>query len=80
MDVWTDLTAIKSSFVYKGDIYLQDGKKGLLKMVNGKLQPMPGAKEFTGKRIAVFLPYSNNKILCGNKYRGFFLYDGQSTI
>lgn len=73
----------KASFVYNNELIVQDSKKGLLKMVNNELQPIPGGKFFTGehdKRISVFTPFGDTTgeetILVGNRKPEYFLYKG----
>lgn len=46
----------KASFVHNGELLVQDGEKGLLKMVNNTLQPVPGGEAFTGSRIVMLIP------------------------
>jgi signal transduction histidine kinase/DNA-binding response OmpR family regulator len=72
----------KSSFVHNGELLVQDGKKGLLKVVNDTLQPIPGGEFFAGTRISVFTPFSDKSgdktILVGNRKPEFFLYEDET--
>ena len=69
----------KASFVYKGELVVQEGKRGLLKVVEDSLQPMMEGEKFAGERIYIIGPYDNMSILIGTGTGKFFLYDGIKT-
>ncbi len=77
---------LKASFVHNGELIVHEDKRGLLKLVKNKLQPVPGGKFFTGEhatRISVFTPFSDSAgkgtILVGNRKPEYFLYEGGKT-
>jgi signal transduction histidine kinase/DNA-binding response OmpR family regulator/ligand-binding sensor domain-containing protein len=73
----------KASFVYNGQLIVQEGERGLLRMEKGGLQPVPGGEAFAGKKIYMMTPYdpgvSHQKMLIGTRTRGFFLYNGNTA-
>jgi signal transduction histidine kinase/DNA-binding response OmpR family regulator len=84
MKVWTTADTFKASFVYNGELIIQEGKRGLLKIVKDSLMPMPGGNRFAGKKIYMLVPYGldthGQTMLIGTRSRGFFLYDGKKAI
>ena len=73
----------KASFVYNGELIIQEAKQGLLKVVKDSLQPIPGGKAFAGEKIFMLVPFENNiksqTLIIGTRESGFFLYDGKAA-
>ncbi|MCP5052070.1 MAG: hypothetical protein GY940_33185, partial [bacterium] len=83
MAAWETADLFKASFVYNGELIVQEGERGLFRIVKDSLQPMPGGERFSGAKIAVAIPFANDddtqKILIGNRSNEFFLYDGKRS-
>ncbi len=63
------------SFSVNDEFYIREWEKGLCKVVNGKLELIPGGEQFALLRVYVMLPFDENRILIGTREKGFFLYD-----
>lgn len=73
---------ILKSFLCSDSIYIQQKKRGLLKISGNRLVPLPGGKTFEKTKIYMIAPFDagNGKrlLLVGTRHGGFFLYNGQS--
>jgi signal transduction histidine kinase/DNA-binding response OmpR family regulator/ligand-binding sensor domain-containing protein len=84
MKYWEADSTFRASFIYKGNLYIQQEGKGLMKLTKDSLALIPGGEIFADAaeeyRIYMMVPYghdlSNQKILIGTRNNGFFLYDG----
>ncbi len=63
------------SFSVDNTFYIREWEKGLCKVVNNKLELIPGGEKFALLRVYVMLPYDDTHILIGTREKGFFLYD-----
>jgi len=63
------------SFSVDNTFYIREWEKGLCKIVNNKLELIPGGEKFAYLRVYVMLPFDKNRILIGTREEGFFLYD-----
>ncbi|MCP4154841.1 MAG: hypothetical protein GY757_44375, partial [bacterium] len=73
---------IISSFVYKGNLFIQKGREGLFQVMNDSFKLLPGTKACAVAKIYMMAPYENEDsktILIGTRKKGFFLYDGQKA-
>jgi signal transduction histidine kinase/DNA-binding response OmpR family regulator/ligand-binding sensor domain-containing protein len=81
--VWPTPNSFKASFVFKGDFIVQELKKGLLKIVDDSMRPLPGTGLFSEKKIYPLVSQSNNSragtmaMVVSNQ--GLFLYDGEKV-
>ncbi|MCP5106741.1 MAG: response regulator [bacterium] len=67
------------SYVCNGDFFIKQDTIGLMKMVNDKLELVPGGEIFKDKKIYMMVPYDSHRLLIGTKKNGFYIYDGTKT-
>jgi len=70
-------SAFHFSFLVKNEYYVNDTKEGLLRYAMGKLYPLIGTEDLTGKEIWGILPLGD-KLLIATASEGNFIYDGNS--
>ncbi len=63
------------SFSVDNNFYIRDREKGLCRVVNDKLELIPGGEMFALLRVYVMLPFDDHRILIGTREKGFFLFD-----
>lgn len=84
MTVLTPVSRFKASFVHGDDLLVQDEEKGLLKLVNDTLVPVPGGTAFGVSRISMFTPFGGvageNTFLMGNRDSELSLYKDGTLI
>ena len=68
-------TLFHLSFSVNNEFFIREWGNGLCKLVNNKLELIPGGESFALLKIYTMLPYDDNKILIGTREKGFFLYD-----
>lgn len=81
MDVYEPAAgnSFKASFVLNGVLLVQEGGRGLLRMENSGLKPMPGGGAFGGKKLRVLVPYDERQtLLTGSRGEEFRLYNTAS--
>ncbi|UCH95373.1 MAG: hypothetical protein JSV88_00625, partial [Candidatus Aminicenantes bacterium] len=79
---WTSSSSFWNFFVHNGDFLVNEKNRGLLKMVNGSLQLLPGTELFKDHKIYFLAPYNKNKnreLIIGTQSIGFFIYDGKAV-
>ena len=68
--------------MHNGNLLVNEKNKGLLKIVNGSLQLLPGTGLFKNNKIYFLAPYDKNKareLIIGTRSIGFFIYDGKAV-
>ncbi|MCP5106805.1 MAG: hypothetical protein GY950_25705, partial [bacterium] len=75
---WTTTRTTRFHFSYacKGDFFIKQDKKGLMKMVNDELELVPGGEIFADKKIYMMVPYDFQNLLIGTRNNGLYIYDG----
>jgi len=68
-------TLFHLSFTVNDEFFIREWENGLCKVVDNKLQLIPGGEKFALLKIYTMLPYDEDKILIGTREEGFFLYD-----
>jgi len=63
------------SFTVNNEFYIREWENGLCRVVDNKLELIPGGEKFALLKIYTMLPYDDNRILIGTREEGFFLYD-----
>jgi len=63
------------SFSVDNQFYIREWEKGICKIVNDKLELIPGGENFAFLRVYVMLPFDDHRILIGTRKKGFFLFD-----
>jgi len=79
---WSTPHYFWSSFICNGDLFVHEKNRGLLKMVDGSLQLLPGTEPFAGDRIYLLAPYHKDnarELIMGIRSKGFYLYDGKAV-
>lgn len=83
MKVFETIGSFQASFVYNGELYVQEKGKGLFKMVKDSITLIPGGETFAGKKVYVFVPYGSDtdspQVLIGTRSNGFYRYDGKAA-
>ncbi|MFD2200493.1 two-component regulator propeller domain-containing protein [Shivajiella indica] len=79
IDIWKPDTAFMYTFYHNGVYYVHQQELGLFRMVNGKLELIPGSEFLGAERLQVLLPYGNQEeFIVGMFASGFFHYDGKN--
>ncbi len=78
MTAWPAEAAFHLSFEVRGDVYVREWGRGLLRLEDDSLRLVPGGERFADERVYVMLPYDADRILVGTRTQGLFLYDGRA--
>jgi signal transduction histidine kinase/CheY-like chemotaxis protein/HPt (histidine-containing phosphotransfer) domain-containing protein len=75
---WTPASSFALAFVVGKRVFIREGGRGLLELVNDRLQLVPGGERFAVDKIYAMLPWNgaSGNILLGTRPHGFFIYDG----
>ncbi len=68
-------TLFHLSFAVNNDFYIREWERGIYKVVDDKLELIPGGEKFGLLKVYTMLPYDKDKILIGTREEGFFIYD-----
>lgn len=79
MQVWKPATSFHFSFIVNDTLYVREVGRGLMQMVAGKLQLVPGSGRFANEKIYALLPWRGpghlpGELLIGTRSQGWFLY------
>lgn len=66
------------SFFVNHELYITEKNRGLLKLIDEKLVPVPGGEIFHNN-IWTMLPFNNAKILIGTSNKGLFILENDSV-
>ena len=77
----TPQTSFHLGFLIDGTVYIREVDRGLMRIVDDKLQPVAGGEVFADKRIYALLPWRGNgarpgQLLAGTRSNGWFVFDG----
>ena len=79
IEVWRPDTAFMYAFSHNGTYYVHQQELGLFRMINGRLELLPGSEFLGTERLQVLLPYGNkDEFLVGMFASGFFHFDGKN--
>ncbi|MCI0471074.1 MAG: hypothetical protein L0Y73_05395, partial [Candidatus Aminicenantes bacterium] len=67
------------AFTYTGQFFIDQKNKGLQRMKQDILMPVPGTEILTGKVILMMAPYQENRLLIGTSKNELFLCSGETT-
>ncbi|MEQ9423549.1 MAG: HAMP domain-containing sensor histidine kinase [Cyclobacteriaceae bacterium] len=86
IEVYEPKGTFSQGFILQGNYFIHDTSEGILKMVDGKLELLPGGDFFTGNRLFTLLPYDpnpdtgKNQFLAGMFYNDLYLFDGDKFV
>ena len=81
--VWNADTTFHLSFYIRGTLYVREVGRGLLRLVNDQLEPLPQGEQFSAEKIYVMLPWpaagaaerGSGAMLLGTRTRGWFIWE-----
>lgn len=73
--VWKPQTSFHLLFQVHGRCFVREVGRGLLELVQGEWQPLPGGSRFGAEKISAMLPHGD-QILVATRTQGLFLWDG----
>ncbi len=76
---WSTKDGFHTSFTVGDTLYVRDFDRGLLKMEEGSLSPVPGGEAFSDMPIHMMASHPSGNILIGTEKKGLFLYDGKDV-
>jgi len=81
LEIWKPGNPIYGSYACKGELFIYQGNRGLMKMKSDSLQSIPGGEAFAKvKKIFMMVPYDSQRLLIGTRPKGFFIYDGKKMM
>lgn len=72
---WKAEGAFHTSFLLRGQFYVREHGRGLLKAWGDSLRLIPGGEYFRNLPLYAMLPLSEDRILIGTRKEGFLVYD-----
>lgn len=79
IDVWTSNEGFHTAFAVRGELYVRDFEKGLLRMVGDSLRLVPDGDRFADMPVPAMVPLPDGRILIGTDEDGLYVYDGQTV-
>ncbi|MFY0592176.1 triple tyrosine motif-containing protein [Roseivirga sp.] len=70
--------SLEISFLFENELYTQEWEKGLSKLINGVLSPIPGGEFFKDKRISNIFRYDKDNWLISTFSDGLYMYQDGS--
>ena len=77
IDVWTTSGGFHTSFAVRGNLYVRDRERGLLRMQKDSLELAPGGSVFSDASIRMMAPHTDDAILIATEKQGLYLLDDQ---
>ena len=83
MEVWKPRESFHLSFLVNGTIHVREVGRGLMRLVDDRLELVPGSERFADEKIYVVLPWRGpgaqpGDLLLGTRSQGWFIHDGHT--
>lgn len=80
--VWPAETSFSPPFICGEKLFIRQKNRGLMEMLNERLNLLPGGEAFANESIYAIVEFSpgNGALLIGTSAKGFFLYKNHSLI
>ena len=79
LETWDAENVFHNAFAVRGELYVRETKRGLLRMEGDSLRLVPGGERFARLPIYAMMPFEDGRVLIGTRRDGFLLYDGASV-
>lgn len=81
--VWKPRESFHLSFMVNGTIHVREVGRGLMRLVDDRLELVPGSERFADEKIYALLPWRGpgakpGDLLAGTRTQGWFIHDGRA--
>lgn len=81
--VWKPRESFHLSFMVNGTIHVREVGRGLMRLVDDRLELVPGSERFADEKIYALLPWRGpgaqpGDLLVGTRTQGWFIHDGRT--
>lgn len=78
VQVWRPQTSFHNLFQVRDRRFVREAGRGLLELIAGEWQPVPGGARFATEKVSAMLPFGD-RILVATRTQGLFLWDGRAV-